>query len=81
MQKEIISKEEFVEWVNHPLTKKIQRVLVSNVQDQRVVLSRKIFGTNERELMYKSGYIDGVESTLDFKDLFDFGDTNKEEED
>jgi hypothetical protein len=76
----MITKEEYVEWLNHPTTKEIEKILKNKMQESRVELSRRIKGHDNETLKYMAGFVDGIESVCTFKELFDFPRTEREED-
>lgn len=68
----MIPREDFIDWLNHPTTKLIQKELEEQVKDARVEMSRQVGTLGVERLRYLAGKIDGIEETILFKELFAF---------
>lgn len=67
-----LTKEEFVDWISSPVTKKIKSIVTSEVTKAREDLSRRVITTELARLHYLAGKLDGIEETIQFENLFDW---------
>ena len=73
-----LSKEEFVDWVSSPVTKKVKSLILREVDKARRDLSKRVITTDNTKLHYMAGKLDGIEETVNFENLVDWEVANED---
>ena len=65
-----LTKDELREWLDHPVTKKVQKRILQQVMLEKIVAVEGM-GVNQLADRYKAGVLAGIEKTAKFEELFE----------